>query len=67
MTYVTLIFSESGVSPYPKFASSPRPNNSYMFKREPPEGAESVKAYKDQVCIPLLISIQDVRTIDYYE
>jgi len=39
---------ESGVSPCPKFASSPRPNNSYMFKREPPEGAESVKAYKDQ-------------------
>ncbi|MGH0167615.1 UNVERIFIED_CONTAM: hypothetical protein FKN15_052859 [Acipenser sinensis] len=25
-------------SPLPKYASSPKPNNSYMFKREPPEG-----------------------------
>ncbi|KAJ8354494.1 hypothetical protein SKAU_G00220610 [Synaphobranchus kaupii] len=30
-------------SPLPKFASSPKPNNSYMFKREPPEGCERVK------------------------
>uniref|UniRef100_A0A8C2FLU4 Family with sequence similarity 117 member Ba n=1 Tax=Cyprinus carpio TaxID=7962 RepID=A0A8C2FLU4_CYPCA len=30
-------------SPLPKYASSPKPNNSYMFKREPPEGCERVK------------------------
>jgi len=42
-------FSEYGISPYPKYASSPRPNNSYMFKREPPEGAESVKPFKEMV------------------
>uniref|UniRef100_A0AAV2K8H2 Uncharacterized protein n=1 Tax=Knipowitschia caucasica TaxID=637954 RepID=A0AAV2K8H2_KNICA len=34
-------------SPLPKFASSPKPNNSYMFKREPPEGCEKVKAYEE--------------------
>nr|CAB3244226.1 protein FAM117B [Phallusia mammillata] len=39
---------DSGISPGPKYASSPRPNNSYMFKREPPEGAESVKPFKEQ-------------------
>lgn len=42
------IVGEAGQSPYPKYASSPRPNNSYMFKREPPEGAESVKPFKEQ-------------------
>lgn len=26
----------------PKYASSPRPNNSYLFAREPPDGAEKV-------------------------
>ena len=25
-----------------KYASSPKPNNSYMFAREPPDGAEKV-------------------------
>ncbi|XP_035279809.1 glucocorticoid-induced transcript 1 protein isoform X1 [Anguilla anguilla] len=34
-------------SPLPKFASSPKPNNSYMFKREPPEGCERVKAFEE--------------------
>ncbi|XP_033831487.1 glucocorticoid induced 1a isoform X1 [Periophthalmus magnuspinnatus] len=34
-------------SPLPKFASSPKPNNSYMFKREPPEGCEKVKAFEE--------------------
>ncbi|XP_043922414.1 glucocorticoid-induced transcript 1 protein isoform X2 [Protopterus annectens] len=39
---------ESGsVSPLPKYASSPKPNNSYMFKREPPEGCERVKAFEE--------------------
>ncbi|XP_034560807.1 glucocorticoid induced 1a isoform X3 [Notolabrus celidotus] len=35
-------------SPLPKFASSPKPNNSYMFKREPPEGCEKIKAFDEQ-------------------
>lgn len=40
--------SDSGSSsPLPKFASSPKPNNSYMFKREPPEGCEKVKAFEE--------------------
>uniref|UniRef100_A0A671L8L1 Protein FAM117B-like n=2 Tax=Sinocyclocheilus TaxID=75365 RepID=A0A671L8L1_9TELE len=34
-------------SPLPKYASSPKPNNSYMFKREPPEGCERVKAFEE--------------------
>ncbi|KAM8882859.1 glucocorticoid induced 1a [Synchiropus picturatus] len=38
--------SESS-SPLPKFASSPKPNNTYMFKREPPEGCEKVKAFEE--------------------
>ncbi|XP_061521214.1 glucocorticoid induced 1a [Phycodurus eques] len=38
--------SESS-SPLPKFASSPKPNNSYMFKREPPEGCEKIKAFEE--------------------
>ncbi|XP_046874990.1 glucocorticoid induced 1a isoform X2 [Hypomesus transpacificus] len=35
-------------SPLPKFASSPKPNNSYMFKREPPEGCEKIKVFEEQ-------------------
>ncbi|XP_049606408.1 glucocorticoid induced 1a isoform X2 [Syngnathus scovelli] len=38
--------SESS-SPLPKFASSPKPNNTYMFKREPPEGCEKIKAFEE--------------------
>uniref|UniRef100_A0A8D2ZDJ9 Family with sequence similarity 117 member Ba n=1 Tax=Scophthalmus maximus TaxID=52904 RepID=A0A8D2ZDJ9_SCOMX len=34
-------------SPLPKYAASPRPNNSYMFKREPPEGCEKVKVSEE--------------------
>ncbi|XP_051992250.1 glucocorticoid-induced transcript 1 protein-like [Xyrauchen texanus] len=34
-------------SPLPKFASSPKPNNSYMFKREPPEGCEKIKVFEE--------------------
>uniref|UniRef100_A0A3P8UWT7 Family with sequence similarity 117 member B n=1 Tax=Cynoglossus semilaevis TaxID=244447 RepID=A0A3P8UWT7_CYNSE len=37
----------SPCSPLPKYAASPRPNNSYMFKREPPEGCEKVKVFED--------------------
>uniref|UniRef100_A0A8C5G7X2 Uncharacterized protein n=1 Tax=Gouania willdenowi TaxID=441366 RepID=A0A8C5G7X2_GOUWI len=36
-------------SPLPKYAASPRPNNSYMFKREPPEGCEKVKAFEESM------------------
>uniref|UniRef100_A0A4W3J913 Family with sequence similarity 117 member Bb n=1 Tax=Callorhinchus milii TaxID=7868 RepID=A0A4W3J913_CALMI len=39
---------ESGnSSPLPKYAFSPKPNNSYDFKREPPEGCERVKAFEE--------------------
>lgn len=42
------VFADSGSSsPLPKFASSPKPNNSYMFKREPPEGCEKIKAFEE--------------------
>uniref|UniRef100_A0A673BM11 Family with sequence similarity 117 member Ba n=1 Tax=Sphaeramia orbicularis TaxID=375764 RepID=A0A673BM11_9TELE len=34
-------------SPLPKYAASPRPNNSYTFKREPPEGCEKVKVFEE--------------------
>ncbi|XP_068165907.1 protein FAM117B [Antennarius striatus] len=40
-------------SPLPKYAASPRPNNSYMFKREPPEGCEKVKAFEETMPKPL--------------
>ncbi|CAL8248690.1 unnamed protein product [Lota lota] len=33
----------------PKFATSPKPNNSYTFKREPPEGCERVKVFEELV------------------
>ncbi|KAK7158253.1 hypothetical protein R3I93_009459 [Phoxinus phoxinus] len=36
-------------SPLPQFSSSPKPNNSYMFKREPPEGCEKVKVFEDLI------------------
>ncbi|NXH21723.1 F117A protein, partial [Bucco capensis] len=38
-------------SPVLLFASSPRPNHSYMFKREPPEGCEKVLAF-EEACSP---------------
>ncbi|KAA0713245.1 Protein FAM117B [Triplophysa tibetana] len=40
-------------SPLPKYASSPKPNNSYMFKREPPEGCERIKAFEENQPRPL--------------
>ncbi|XP_055518085.1 glucocorticoid-induced transcript 1 protein-like [Leucoraja erinacea] len=39
-------------SPLPKYASSPKPNNSYMFKREPPEGCEKVKVFEEMASRP---------------
>ncbi|XP_062451844.1 protein FAM117A isoform X6 [Rhea pennata] len=40
---------KEGGSPSPvlTFAASPRPNHSYMFKREPPEGCEKVRAFEE--------------------
>ncbi|XP_069471615.1 protein FAM117B [Ambystoma mexicanum] len=40
-------------SPLPKYATSPKPNNSYMFKREPPEGCEKVKVFEESSPKPL--------------
>ncbi|XP_062852926.1 protein FAM117B isoform X2 [Trichomycterus rosablanca] len=40
-------------SPLPKYAASPKPNNSYMFKREPPEGCERVKVFEENQPKPL--------------
>lgn len=46
------LFSELGpCSPLPKYAASPRPNNSYMFKREPPEGCEKVKVSEESMWV----------------
>lgn len=40
---------ENGASPepagIPKYASSPKPNNTYLFAREPPDGAEKVQLH----------------------
>ncbi|XP_014346816.1 protein FAM117A isoform X2 [Latimeria chalumnae] len=33
--------------PIPKFSASPKPNHSYLFKREPPEGCERVKVFEE--------------------
>ncbi|NWH58800.1 F117A protein, partial [Geococcyx californianus] len=38
---------ERSPSPVPAFAASPRPNHSYVFKREPPEGCERVRAFEE--------------------
>ncbi|NXF88232.1 F117B protein, partial [Eubucco bourcierii] len=40
-------------SPLPKYATSPKPNNSYVFKREPPEGCEKVKVFEENLPKPL--------------
>uniref|UniRef100_A0A3P9CFF6 Glucocorticoid-induced transcript 1 protein n=1 Tax=Maylandia zebra TaxID=106582 RepID=A0A3P9CFF6_9CICH len=57
-------------SPLPKFATSPKPNNSYMFKREPPEGCEKVKVFdelKDKpICIGFpLFSCPDKNKVNF--
>ncbi|KAF0046268.1 hypothetical protein F2P81_002797 [Scophthalmus maximus] len=62
-SYLTVLNDTSGGSPYedkelgpysplPKYAASPRPNNSYMFKREPPEGCEKVKVSEESTPKP---------------
>ncbi|NWI67532.1 F117A protein, partial [Todus mexicanus] len=38
---------ERSPSPVLAFAASPRPNHSYVFKREPPEGCEKVLAFEE--------------------
>uniref|UniRef100_A0A8B9IV48 Family with sequence similarity 117 member A n=1 Tax=Amazona collaria TaxID=241587 RepID=A0A8B9IV48_9PSIT len=38
---------EGSPSPVLPFASSPRPNHSYVFKREPPEGCEKIWAFEE--------------------
>ncbi|KAI4885191.1 hypothetical protein NFI96_022461 [Prochilodus magdalenae] len=34
-------------SPLPLLASSPKPNNSFIFKRVPPEGCEKIKVFEE--------------------
>ncbi|XP_020902455.1 protein FAM117B isoform X2 [Exaiptasia diaphana] len=45
--------NEQDSSPEPsavsKFASSPKPNNSYLFAREPPDGAEKVQSHVEDI------------------
>uniref|UniRef100_A0A7M4EKJ8 Family with sequence similarity 117 member A n=1 Tax=Crocodylus porosus TaxID=8502 RepID=A0A7M4EKJ8_CROPO len=41
------VLEDGSPSPVLAFASSPRPNHSYMFKREPPEGCEKVRAFEE--------------------
>ncbi|XP_073728633.1 glucocorticoid-induced transcript 1 protein isoform X2 [Misgurnus anguillicaudatus] len=36
-------------SPVPRLTCSPKPNHSFTFKREPPEGCEKVKVFEDIV------------------
>ncbi|KAM9046362.1 protein FAM117A isoform 2-T2 [Megaptera novaeangliae] len=38
---------EGSPSPVLAFAASPRPNHSYVFKREPPEGCERVRVFEE--------------------
>ncbi|NXG79701.1 F117A protein, partial [Baryphthengus martii] len=38
---------EGSPSPVLAFAASPRPNHSYVFKREPPEGCEKIRAFEE--------------------
>ncbi|XP_057277399.1 protein FAM117A isoform X6 [Pezoporus wallicus] len=38
---------EGSRSPVLAFTSSPRPNHSYVFKREPPEGCERIRAFEE--------------------
>ncbi|XP_023389340.1 protein FAM117A isoform X3 [Pteropus vampyrus] len=45
-------FLEDGSpSPVLAFAASPRPNHSYVFKREPPEGCERVRVFEEATLI----------------
>ncbi|KAK2518863.1 hypothetical protein Q9233_012268 [Columba guinea] len=50
LKYILERFEENGNnSPLPKYAASPKPNNSYKFKREPPEGCEKVKVFGESL------------------
>ncbi|XP_020853069.1 protein FAM117A isoform X4 [Phascolarctos cinereus] len=42
-----VLLEDDSPSPVLAFASSPRPNHSYVFKREPPEGCEKVRAFEE--------------------
>lgn len=56
-------------SPLLKYASSPKPNHSYMFKREPPEGCERVTAFEETPAISfeqaLLYSCPDKNKVNF--
>lgn len=41
--------SSPDIPPGFKYASSPKPNNSYLFAREPPDGAEKVPLHVDDI------------------
>ncbi|XP_038635589.1 glucocorticoid-induced transcript 1 protein-like isoform X3 [Scyliorhinus canicula] len=61
---------DSGTSsPLLKYASSPKPNHSYMFKREPPEGCERVTAFEETPAISfgqaLLYSCPDKNKVNF--
>ncbi|XP_043531078.1 glucocorticoid-induced transcript 1 protein-like isoform X1 [Chiloscyllium plagiosum] len=61
---------DSGTSsPLLKYASSPKPNHSYMFKREPPEGCERVTAFEETPTISfgqaLLYSCPDKNKVNF--
>ncbi|XP_021119266.1 protein FAM117B isoform X2 [Heterocephalus glaber] len=57
-------------SPLPKYATSPKPNNSYMFKREPPEGCERVKVFEEcsrNICEPARRTLPNPRDLTRYQ
>ncbi|KAK2521385.1 hypothetical protein Q9966_013002 [Columba livia] len=53
-------------SPLPKYAASPKPNNSYTFKREPPEGCEKVKVFEESFPGPGTVPCGEVTTSGFY-
>ncbi|XP_051894747.1 glucocorticoid-induced transcript 1 protein-like [Pristis pectinata] len=61
---------DSGTSsPLLKYASSPKPNHSYVFKREPPEGCERVTAFEETPAVSfeqaLLSSCPDKNKVNF--
>ncbi|XP_060059657.1 protein FAM117A isoform X2 [Erinaceus europaeus] len=42
-----VFLEDDSPSPVLAFAASPRPNHSYVFKREPPEGCERVRVFEE--------------------
>ncbi|KAK2518866.1 hypothetical protein Q9233_012271 [Columba guinea] len=64
---VLLLASENGNnSPLPKYAASPKPNNSYKFKRELPEGCEKVKVFGESFPGPGTVPCGEVTTSGFY-